>query len=306
MNQSQQPMSKDVEARDFVEFYRFWAWEYTKRNPEFRKMIAIIKGAESYFKGLGLSGFTMDAHVLTDTDAIQVFRSRVGRDFTESERELFKEAFLERKKARYKFGFDRKGPLPHTNYLSEQVLELLQNGDKLIRPTQARERSEGSRLVQQREIQHGFKVLYDRGFPVFGYDVLVAIDFDRPIEEIKFQMENIKEEFELYRKIENAEKDIQLNIKTEEIEKIGIQKNPNIKFNTGTDNSRAIGIWLCDYIQNADNPKKRGIISEAIRALRERFDLGSLGYGESESRVFRNIHAKTQRCIDAAEVLSLN
>jgi hypothetical protein len=296
---------EEIEAREYVGFYRFWAWEYTKRNPEFQTIVDITNEAEVYFRGAGIPEFSMDAHILSDPDAIVVFEPHAGREFTVEERQLFEKAFLEKMKTRYDFGFEINGPLPHINYSSDQILGLLENGKELIRPKQARERSEGARLLRQREIKKGIKVLYDSGFPIFGYDALVAIDFDRPISEIQAQIGNVKEEFELYRKIENDEKGIQLNIKTVEIEKIGIQKDPSIQFKIGTDNSRAIGIWLWDFIQNSENPKKRGIISKAIRELRERFDIGSLGYGESESRVFRNILAKTKKCIINAEVLSL-
>ncbi|WP_316901012.1 hypothetical protein [Pseudodesulfovibrio indicus] len=297
---------EESEAKEYVEFYRFWAWEYTKRNNEFKEIVSASKETEEYFSQIGITDFSMKAKGLTDPHSIVFFEQFIGREFTEDEYALYGRAFLGRMRARLHFGFDVGGPMPQREYSSDDILELLQKEEVPLRPGEPRERSEGARLIRQREFQEGIKVLYDGGSPIFGYDALVAIDFDRPISEIQFQIENVKKEFEIYREIERGGNSFPTDFKTTEIEKIGIQKNPNIQFKIGAENSRAVGIWIWDYIQNSENPQKRGIISEAVRTLRERFDLGRLGYDESESRVFRNILAKTQKCIDAAEVLSLS
>ncbi len=303
--QRKQMTAEEIEARQYVEFYRFWAWEYTRRNSEFQEILRSINEAEQYFQKIGIPNFSMSAQALSSPDAIIFYQPHIDRDFSDSEFEIYEKAFFEKMKARYIFGFDINGPRPISKYNSDDILEALQNGHDLERPGEPRERSEGARLIRQREIQKGFKVLYDDQFPIFGYDALVAIDFERPLLEIQAQIENVKEEFELYRKIENDEKPIQLNIKTVEFEKIGIQKNQNIKFHTGTDNSRAIGIWLWDYVQNSENSAKRGIVAQAIRDLRSKFDLSKLGYSVSEDSVFRNWLRKTSSCIDAAEVKSI-
>ena len=296
---------EEIEAKDYVEFYRFWAWEYTKRNHESCEIVSTSNEAERHFRKIGITNFSMKARGLTDPDSIVVFEHFSGREFTEDERALFKRAFIGRMRARLHFGFEVEGPMPHREYSSEDLLELLQKGEVPLRPGEPRERSEGARLIRQREFQEGIKVLYDGRFPIFGYDALVAIDFDRPISEIQFQIENVKKEFEIYREIENGGNSFPTDFKTVGIEKIGIQKNPKINFNTGTDNSRAIGIWLWDYVQNSENLERRGVVAKAIRDLRSNFDLPKLGYSISEDSVFRNWLRKTSSCIEAAEVKSI-
>lgn len=67
---------------------------------------------------------------------------------------------------------------------------------------------------------------------------------------------------------------------------------------------RAVGLWLYDYIKDKygdDFP--RGGIAEAIRALRETFDLKS--YTASDSETHRNQYKKTIKCITTAEVLQV-
>lgn len=294
------------QLREYVEFYRFWAWEYTKRNPGFREIVTRWNEAEEYFCGLGIPNFSMTARGLTDPDSIVAFEPYIDRAFTDGEFQLFGTALIEGMKARLNYGFEVTGPETQKVYSSNQILELLQSEGVLIRPQSPRERSEVARLVRQREIQNGIKVLYDESFPIFGYDALVAIDFDRPISEIQSQIVNVKKEFEIYREIENGGNDFPIDFETVEIEKIGIQKNPDIKFKIGTDNPRAIGIWLWDRIYDSGEPKKRGTISETIRELRAKFNFDNLGYADSDSRVFSNILTKTKDCIERAEVLALH
>ena len=297
---------EEAEAKEYVEFYRFWAWEYTKRNNEFKEIVSASKEAEEYFSQIGITDFSMKAIGLTDPHSIVFFEQFIGREFTEDEYALYGRAFLGRMRARLHLGFDVGGPMPQREYSSDDILELLQKGEVPLRPGEPRERSEGARLIRQREFQEGIKVLYDGGSPIFGYDALVAIDFDRPISEIQFQIENVKKEFEIYREIERGGNSFPTDFKTIEIEKIGIQKNPNIQFKIGTDNPRAIGIWLWDYIQNSKNPGKRGMKSEAIRELKKVFDLAKLGYAETDSRTFQNYLDSTSKCIEAAEVLAMH
>lgn len=300
------PTPDENDTRQYVEFYRFWAWEYTARNPDFVEIVNVVKEAEAYFQGIGIDNFSMAARGLTDPDSIVAFEMHVGREFTIEERQLFKKALFAMMRARLHFGFEINGPYQEKGITSDQILKLLENGEELFRPKSPRERSEGARLVRQCEFQNGFKVLYDGPYPIFGYDALVAIDFDRPISEIQFQIENVKKEFEIYREIERGGNSFFTDFQTVEFEKIGIQKNPNIQFKIGTDNPRAIGIWLWDYIQRSGDPTRRGIKIEAIRELKKTFDVAKLGYAETDSRTFQNYLDSTIKCIEAAEVLAMH
>lgn len=73
-------------------------------------------------------------------------------------------------------------------------------------------------------------------------------------------------------------------------------------------NPRAVGLWLWNYIQirygrHVDLP--HGAKSEARKALKSRFDVGKLGYSDSEPRVFDRLYARTNECIQKSEVLPM-
>ena len=71
--------------------------------------------------------------------------------------------------------------------------------------------------------------------------------------------------------------------------------------NTGVDGSRAIGIWLFDYILDKECSPTR-----AIKELRKLPSFEKLGKADSSNRVFERIYARTEQCIEKAEVLSFS
>lgn len=66
----------------------------------------------------------------------------------------------------------------------------------------------------------------------------------------------------------------------------------------GSDEQRAIGLWLWDYIKaNACTQNK------AIQQLNNTFDLSLLGYAGTDYRTFKKWEKWTRACIEAADVL---
>ena len=70
---------------------------------------------------------------------------------------------------------------------------------------------------------------------------------------------------------------------------------------------RAIGLWLWDYVQEHGGKKKRGVVQEAINSMKDLLkplcdDLGY--YAESPDRVLQGLFNRTEKCIEACEVLS--
>ncbi|BDQ35868.1 hypothetical protein SYK_02280 [Pseudodesulfovibrio nedwellii] len=86
---------------------------------------------------------------------------------------------------------------------------VIENGEPFLRPNEPREGSKVIWFVAECDVENGIKSLDYEGFPLFGYDVLVAINFDRPILEIQAQIENTKY-LEIYDKILNGESGLNL------------------------------------------------------------------------------------------------
>ena len=125
--QRKQMSEEAIEARKYVEFYRFWAWEYTRRNPEFREILSAINEVEKHFHDIGISDFTMSAQGIADQYSIYNYQPHINREFSEDELDKFRKALGGKMKARYEFGFQFTGPRPNSGYNSSEILELLQN-----------------------------------------------------------------------------------------------------------------------------------------------------------------------------------
>lgn len=85
-----------------------------------------------------------------------------------------------------------------------------------------------------------------------------------------------------------------------------IKSIPSASFNPEKSGPRAVGLWLWDYIQSHGGEKKRGVIAEAIRKVKNELgnEIRALGFADSEERVFRGFYHRTAECIEAREVLS--
>jgi len=85
-------------------------------------------------------------------------------------------------------------------------------------------------------------------------------------------------------------------------------KNPNI--NSGANNSRAVGLWIWDYMHHQDylvggnaTKKIRVKQKEAIDEFRKKYHLGDIGLDKFEDTDLRFLYRKTKACIELAEVL---
>lgn len=297
--------SEEKELLNYVGFYRFWAWEYTRRNAKFNDLRRQFVLTQNYFKKQGLPPFLVDGDAFVDQELFVEQVSIQSKSQLANEYERFSSLYSSYLTARHEFGFDISGPRSAHHYSSNEILSVLEKGESLLRPNEPRERSEVIRFVAECVVENGIKSLDYEGFPIFGYDALVAIDFDRPISEIQAQIENTKKELEMYRKIRKSETDWDLEFNRLEIEKIGIQRNPEIPTQIGTDNPRAIGLWIWDYIHGDESPNPGATQIEAINTLKSSFDVAKLGYAASEESVFRKWYRNTAKCIEAAEVLHM-
>jgi hypothetical protein len=300
---NREPSPEEIELQNYVGFYRFWAWEYTRRNAEFRDLQKEFVATQAHFRGGGLPPFLTEGDAFVDQELFADQVTIRSKSKLTAEYERFSTLYSSHLAVRQKFGFKISGPRSNKSYSSHEILSILESGETLSRPNEPRERSEVVRFVAECKVENGIKSLEYKGLPIFGYDALVAIDFDRPIPEIQVQIENTKKELEIYIKIRNSETGLDLEFNMLEIEKVGIQKNPEIPTQIGTDNPRAIGLWLWDYIHGEESPNPGATQIEAIKSLKSKFDLDMLGCAASEESVFRKWYRNTTKCIEAAEVL---
>lgn len=70
------------------------------------------------------------------------------------------------------------------------------------------------------------------------------------------------------------------------------------------DPSRAVGLWLWDYVQGHGGKGNCGVAT-SIRAMKEHLgpEIKALGFEDTEQNVFRRFYRKTAECIIACEVL---
>nr|WP_321514460.1 hypothetical protein [uncultured Pseudodesulfovibrio sp.] len=306
MNEFNRELSPDeIETLNYVGFYRFWSWEYTRRNPEFFEMQKLFLGTQTHFRELGFPPFMTDGDAFVDHELFSEQVTIKSKKKVALEYERFNILYSSYLTARHRFGFKISGPRSNRTYSASEMLSAIENDEPLSRPNEPRERSEVIRFVAECEVENGIKSLDYEGFPIFGYDALVAIDFDRPISEIQAQIRNTKKELEMYKEIRKDENGLDLEFNMLEIEKIGIQKNSKIPTQIGTDNPRAIGLWLWDYIHSDESPNFGATQIEAINSLKEHYDVAKLGYAATEESVFRKWYRNTVKCIDAAEVLHM-
>ena len=86
-------------------------------------------------------------------------------------------------------------------------------------------------------------------------------------------------------------------------EYITIKSREGVAFDVN-DNPRAVGLWLWDYLdEKFGSVLPRGAITEAVRELKQKFDLERLGYAESQQKVLEDKYRGTCRCIESCEVL---
>lgn len=263
-------MRSVVSSKEYVEFYQFWAWEYAKRNPDYRKYVAQIEQIEELAVGEG------------DASAIEVECSD-------------------------RFGYSPSA-FDWSPVSSTEILECILRNEKL--PSHMISRAGLSmkvRALKFREKEKGRRVVESEGQKWEDYDALVAIDLSASNESILQELDLLRG---ILGTIEANERGESAEFRQEDeylIARFNIQARKSVSFDPGSPQSRAVGLWLWDSIYGEldGRPPKHGAIIEAIRAFKSQFDYAALGYAASESDVFRKLIRCTVNCIDKAEVLRL-
>jgi hypothetical protein len=83
-----------------------------------------------------------------------------------------------------------------------------------------------------------------------------------------------------------------------------VNLNPSARFDPKQWGSRALGIWLWDYVLEHGKGKK-GDVAAAIREMKLQImpEVKALGFWASEENVLRSFYRNTAKCIKACEVL---
>ncbi len=69
MNEFNRELSrKKLRSKIYVGFYRFWAWEYTRRNADFSDLQKSFLATQVHFSELGFPPFMTDGDAFVDQD----------------------------------------------------------------------------------------------------------------------------------------------------------------------------------------------------------------------------------------------
>jgi len=121
----------------------------------------------------------------------------------------------------------------------------------------------------------------------------LLIDFAQPLDIILYEFRAIYEHV-------NGGQGREMDIALTEIVR---RQNGLTRFN---DTSRAVGLWLWEFVQSNGGEKMRGVVAAGIRAMKAQLgpEIKALGFADSEERVFRSFYRRTAACIEACEVLT--
>lgn len=297
------------ELKEKVQFYWFWAWEYTKRNAKFRKMVDEWHVAFSESSILGpndepnLNEPKYGAEQFAKFESIDMdMRDGKGSDDLTPEQHA---AYIRRMSLEDRiyeeFGYDIR-VFTGFNLTSAQIVEKLANGEELPRPHSGRWRFTEMIVVKQREEDYdGGKHVVFEGRRLEGFDALVAVDFSKDLETLTLELARAKQwhewamngckgswgeydEFEHYARL--------------------IQKGSRRFSFKPEDEPRVAGIWLWDHLTECHGDDwPPGAIKEAMNEFEERYSSLKM---VSEANVWRRIIRNTKKCIEEAEVLPLN
>lgn len=70
-----------------------------------------------------------------------------------------------------------------------------------------------------------------------------------------------------------------------------------------SDMSRAVGLWLWDFVDLEWDGPARGALAHAIRQFEKTYELEDLGLGNSDQSHLRKLYKYTDKCIQAHEIL---
>ena len=276
-----------VNYRREVPFYHFWYWEYQRRNPEYQEE----------FKNGDKKQFRKD-HVLCDP--------QIGPTSTEILKSLCDGTF-ERKEPEPRFWYTQIGKDRHHVQVGWSFDEGAENNQTKIS------------ITCDPDLDHNLLLDYFK-------NILKWAEEHKPRAEELFKKQYDGKKVQDYMKHVNKVAEEQGIFSSEAI-KIIDKKYPNwrnewleiggwrtftdIKFQEpqeykprGSDEQRAIGLWLWDYIQN-NSQHKRCTQNQAIGQLKNEFGHYGLidGYLNSDHRIIKRYIKLTDDCISEGEVL---
>jgi len=275
----------DDNTQTLRNFYLFWKWEYIKRCDvtklycrgffsEKAKAVTCAKDLYMGFRKLTGEG----------TSIKEILNA--GLEYRTYELDIFKFTILE---SRVNYYFDKDATKILNSIMDKQLIYIYPNVDlgynaampltELIEDFSIFENTTDWELhrVTQEDIT--------KKINEWGYLVLIDnnADIDVVVDEIK--------------KIHLGSDKEQLNSHINKLLKGICLENSN--------EPRAVGLWMWDYITEKYGPGKppHGKIAEARRELEKNFDISKLGYADSRPETIENKYRRTCECIEACEVL---
>lgn len=322
-------MARRVEsAEEYVRFYRFWSWEYVKRNPRFWEIAELLRRADADIEAQGHEAPNLDdvieksAGAMEPGDAVMLEGATVqdqalaallaekveelGLDgLRDADRLIVSDADLLGHYLMETFGY-QYDLFSWEQSTPTEILGKIVAGEALEPPVSGRSDQKGFQLLGPCARVGGQRVVSHEGVAWEGYDALLAVDFNTTIDSLVRELEYTKKIIAHAREAESGARPDDVPDVSLEIEQLRIRGRKGVSFDYQANEPRAVGLWLWDYVHGKYGGKgKRGAISEAVREFCGSFDLDALGYAMSEMSVFQKLYRKTGECIEKAEVLAL-
>lgn len=294
-------MATDLaDFREKAGFYWFWAWEYTKRNRGFSalfgeyKALVAIQGAERGRESCAMPDDGLDA-IGAD---LGIFPDEDNGESSIEARKRFERLGAIKSSLYAKYGYD---VALDNGFMgtSEEIIQLLSQGEELPRPVSGRWRFNEMFAVQECEHVSGVKRLDIGGHTMEGFDALLAVDFSKDIKTLAFELEAAKLEYEDRQKWADEEWSKTYDAKHDFAEiKRG---NSRLAFRV-EDATRAVGIWVWDdLVARYGHEWPHGALEAAFKRAEERC---AHVKKVSDSNNWRWLLMSTEKCIEQTDVLS--
>jgi hypothetical protein len=271
-----------LSIRKKIPFYHFWLWEYKRRNQRYRYDYYNAKDSTpKHHKWCDPDVGYDPEKILQDLSSVTFERREPIPSFWNNDMNVGDNQI------EFKWMYDN----------IEKKAKLQINCDVSFDPKKLCENIYNFLLWAQEErpyIDHLFEKKY------FGWDVDQLMDYvDHQEDKYGINMEDTL--FEIYR---NYPEWIDEYIKTASQDSFRdiqlLQKNDGRRKPKNSDEKRAIGLWLRDFIVKNECSQ-----AEAIRNLRNKIDLSWLGSEKTEDRKFHHYYKVTVQCIQKCDVLPL-
>jgi hypothetical protein len=257
-----------ITDQDYCSFYRFWKYEFAKRNPQFLHAISTVFS-------------TQDAEE----------KRRLRRDL---ERWGFGTAGW--------IGYYVDNARRMTN-----VLSIIENNAEIPYPDNPLFAVESISVLEYSGGLHDYESLrFGRIPPYTGIcKVNFSLPFENLVQRLRKKYDSYhgdeKPDASLRLDLHNRSNDEALKF-----ERMAIANRKNVSFEVDH-LPRAVGLWLYDFIVHrfCDNIM-RGAYKFSYNEVRNRFKVVSDRYGASEPETFRKLLARTKACIANVEVMTLH